>query len=410
MKSIYGTCRRLAVSVFILCSAWSQAAWAQDKGYVVRLREARLPEVAAGSLRDDRFATEPEAWGYLEHKVVAEATRLERRHAFKLTHVFSRVMKGFSARLTPAQLAALRQEPSVEAIEEEQEFRTNAPKAPGPQVVPWGIDKIDADLSYTVAGNGSGAISGVGAYVIDTGVGAHGELNLVRHVNFAGDGRNADCNGHGTHVAGTLGAYDNPYDVVGVAPGVALHGVKVLGCAGSGTTSSVIKGVDWVAANALGPAVANMSLGGGASAMLDGAVRAAMARGIFFSIAAGNSGASACNYSPARIGGNSPGVLVVAATDSNDAETSWSNYGDCVDVWAPGLNILSTKKGGGTTTMSGTSMASPHAGGAAALYWGRYPTATASAVWTYLKEAAYTSSTNLSKDGNAVVRLVANVQ
>jgi subtilisin family serine protease len=228
-------------------------------------------------------------------------------------------------------------------------------------------------------------------------------------VNFAGDLRNTDCNGHGTHVAGTIGAYDNTAAVVGVAPGVPVYGVKVLDCNGSGTTTSVIKGVDWVAANAIKPAVANMSLGGGASQMLDDAVRAAAARGIVFAIAAGNSAADACTASPARIGGGTPGVLVTAATDSNDLEASFSNYGSCVDIWAPGVAIPSLKLGGGVVSMSGTSMASPHVGGAAALFWARNPAATYDTVTSTLRQMAQ-PTVNLSKDSRAIYRLLANVQ
>ncbi len=254
-------------------------------------------------------------------------------------------------------------------------------------------------------------MSGVRAYIIDTGLDTKNtDLNRMGHINFTGDGRNTDCNGHGTHVSGTVAAYDNTSAVVGMGPGVALYGVKVLNCQGSGTTTSVIQGIDWVAANAIKPAVANMSLGGGASQLLDDAVRNAAAKGIFFSIAAGNSSVDACSTSPARVGGGSTaGVMTVAATDSSDLEASFSNYGACVDIWAPGVNINSLKVGGGTALMSGTSMASPHVGGAAALYLGRYPTATASSVVNALKSMVATPGT-LSKDGRAITRLTANVQ
>jgi aqualysin 1 len=191
----------------------------------------------------------------------------------------------------------------------------------------------------------------------------HRDLNVIRHVNFA-SGPNSDCNGHGTHVAGTVAARDNTVDVVGVAPSVPLTGVRVLGCGGSGSTSGVFKGVDWVTANALKPAVANVSLGESTSQALDDAVKKSANSGVFYAVAAGNSGANACNYSPARAGaGSNNGVMTVAATDSNDREASWSNYGSCVGVWAPGVSILSTRLKGGTTTMSGTSMTSPHGSG-----------------------------------------------
>lgn len=163
-------------------------------------------------------------------------------------------------------------------------------------------------------------------------------------------------------------------------------------------------GVDWVTANAHKPAIANMSLGGGAYTPLDDAVRRSAASGVFYSIAAGNSGADACNSSPARAGaGTDNGIATVAATDSSDIEASWSNYGGCVDIWAPGVNVLSTRKGGGTTTMSGTSMAAPHVGGGGALYLQNHTSASASDVETQLKLASQAPGT-LSKDGAAISR------
>jgi subtilisin family serine protease len=166
----------------------------------------------------------------------------------------------------------------------------------------------------------------------------------------------------------------------------------------------VIAGVDWVTRNARKPAVANMSLGGGASQAVDDAIRGSVAAGVFYAVAAGNNAANACNYSPARTGaGINNGILTVAATDSSDNEASWSNFGICVDLWAPGVSILSTRRGGGTTTMSGTSMASPHAVGGAALYQSRNTTAGPTAVENALKSAAGSPATS-SKDGRAVLR------
>jgi aqualysin 1 len=269
------------------------------------------------------------------------------------------------------------------------------------QTLPWGIDGIDADLSSTAAGNGSGAVTNVNSYIIDTGIDtAHADLNVVGHVNFA-SGPNRDCHGHGTHVAGTVGARDNSSDVVGAAPGLPQTGVKVLGCGGSGSTSGVIRGVDWVTANAKKPAIANMSLGGSASQALDDAVKRSADSGVFYSIAAGNDGANACNYSPARAGTHH-GVTTTAATDSSNRETSWSNYGSCVDIWAPGASILSTKRGGGTTTMSGTSMAAPHVGGGGALYLSSSTGASAATVESALKSNGVTPGTK-SKDGRSIV-------
>ncbi|MCA1612817.1 MAG: S8 family peptidase [Acidobacteria bacterium] len=280
---------------------------------------------------DDRARANAAAWNYLDRGVAGAVQALEAQHGFRADHVYSAALRGFAARLTAQQIRDLENDPAVAYVEPDGTMTANA------QTLPWGIDKIDADLSSTVAGNGSGAITNVNSYVIDTGVDtAHTDLNVVGHVNFAG-GPNTDCHGHGTHVAGTVAARDNTQDVVGVAPGAPTTGVKVLGCGGTGSNSNVIKGIDWVTANARKPAVANMSLGGGASQAVDDAVVRSANSGVFYVLAAGNDGADACNSSPARAGaGTNNGIMTVAATDSADKEASWSNYGKCVDIWAPG--------------------------------------------------------------------------
>ena len=181
-----------------------------------------------------------------------------------------------------------------------------------------------------------------------------------------------------------------------------MTGVKVLGCSGSGTWSGVIAGIDWVTGNARKPAVANMSLGGGANKAVDDAVTRSAASGVFYALAAGNSSADACTSSPARAGaGTDNGIATVAATDSANREASWSNYGSCVDIWAPGVSILSTRRGGGTTTMSGTSMASPHVAGSGALYLSNHSGAAPASVESALTSAA-TSTGTTSKDGRAI--------
>ncbi len=258
--------------------------------------------------------------------------------------VYRNAIKGYSAVIPQRRLGAIENDPRVAYVEADQVMRTTA------QTLPWGIDRIEADISSTKAGNGSGSASNVNAYIIDTGIDTkHKDLYVVKHVNFTGlfGGGNKDCNGHGTHVAGTVAARDNAIDVVGTAPGAPLTGVKVLDCRGSGSTSGVIKGVEWMTANAKRPAIANMSLGGGKSQALDDAVGKSADSGVFYSVAAGNDGKDACEYSPARVGaGTDNGVMTVAATNSSDGEASWSNYGSCVDIWAPGVSILSTKSGG----------------------------------------------------------------
>jgi aqualysin 1 len=323
---------------------------------------------------------------------------MARRYDLGVGFVYRNALEGFSATIADARLDDVRTDSRVKYLE-----RDGTMRAVG-QTLPWGIDKIDADVSSTAAGNGSGAITNVNAYVIDTGIDtAHIDLNVVNHVNFAG-GKNTDCNGHGTHVAGTVAAKDNASAVVGVAPGAPLTGVKVLGCSGSGSTSGVIAGVDWVTKNAAKPAVANMSLGGGTSQALDNAVTNSAASGVFYALAAGNESVNACNSSPARVGaGTNNGIATVAATDSADREASWSNYGSCVDEWAPGVSILSTRLGGGTTTKSGTSMASPHVAGGAALYLSSHTGASPSTVESDLKRAADTPGTT-SKDGRTITR------
>jgi subtilisin family serine protease len=299
--------------------------------------------------------------------------------------------------LTAQQIDALENDPLVAYVEADGTMTANA------QTLPWGINRIDADTSSTKAGDGNGAVSNVNVYIIDTGIDkAHADLKVVKHVNFAG-GPNTDCHGHGTHVAGIVAAKDNTIGVVGVAPGAPLTGVKVLNCAGVGTVSGVIKGVDWVTTHAIKPAIANMSLGGGASNALDTAVKNSANSGVFYSIAAGNSGDDACNYSPARAGTHN-GVMTTAATDQNEQDPSWSNFGSCVDIWAPGVGILSTKKGGGTTTMSGTSMAAPHVGGTGALYLSSHTAASAATVENQLKADAILTGT-MSNDGQPIKRV-----
>ena len=321
-------------------------------------------------------------------------------HAAAISFVYSHALRGYAATIPNARLAAVQADERVAYVEPDGEMSAVA------QTLPWGIDKIDADVSSTRAGDGSGTVTNVNVYVIDTGVDAtHPDLNVVGHVAFAG-GPNRDCHGHGTHVAGTIAARDDANDVVGVAPGAPITGVKVLGCNGSGSNSGVIAGIDWVTANAIKPAVANMSLGGGASQAIDDAVRRSAASGVFYALAAGNEGTNACTRSPARAGaGTTNGIMTVAATDSADREASFSNYGTCVDVWAPGVSVLSTRKGGGTTTMSGTSMASPHGAGGGALYLSSTQAAgsSPSTVEGALKSAARTTGTT-SKDGRSIVR------
>ncbi|HSH61088.1 MAG TPA: S8 family serine peptidase, partial [Acidimicrobiales bacterium] len=262
----------------------------------------------------------------------AVANEHANRHAAQIGFVYDQALRGYSAVIPNDRVPAIHADRRVKYVEADQLATTMA------QAVPYGITKVGADISPTAtAGNGSGAVSNVNAYVIDSGIDkSHPDLSVVNHVNFT-TGSNKDCNGHGTHVAGTVAARDDTRDVVGVSPGSPLTGVKVLSCDGTGYYSWIIKGVDWVTANAKKPAVANMSLGGGPSQALDDATRKSAATGIFYAVAAGNSGKNACDYSPARAGaGTDNGIATIAATDSADNEASFSNFGSCVDMWAPG--------------------------------------------------------------------------
>ena len=333
------------------------------------------------------------------------ASGIEQRQGLEVGFVYSNALKGFSAEIPDKNLAAVRANPQVAYIERDRPVHVVA------QTVPWGVEQIGADQSSSWAEDGwpdeKVRISGVNAYIIDTGIDQnHRDLNVVHHVNFAGDGKNKDCNGHGTHVAGTLAARDNSADVVGVAPGARLTGVKVIGCSGLGSSSEVAKGIDWVTEKAKRPAVANISLAAdGVSQVIDDAVKRSADRGIFYSVAAGNDHDKACNYSPARAGaGTNNGIVTTAATDSTNNETNISNYGPCVDLWAPGAGILSTWVGGGTARFGGTSMAAPHVGGTAALYLSTHAQAAPAGVERRLKEDS-TFTRKESKNG-ASIRLV----
>ncbi len=342
----------------------------------------------------------------LKEEEVRDPTAVAREHAqghgAQVLRTYRHALKGYAARIPDQRLDEVRAEERVDYIVRDGTVTTAA------QRLPWGIDRVDADRSGTRAGNGRGAVSNVNAYIIDSGIDkANTDLNVVKHVNFHG-GKNTDCDGHGTHVAGTVAAEDNSTGVVGVAPGAPLTGVKVVGCDGSGYVASLIAAIDWVTldaqlpGNARKPAIANVSLDTGANRALDEAVRASAASGVFYSVAAGNDGRNAATSSPARAGaGKNNGIVTTAATNQSNAEPRWSNYGRFVDLWAPGVRILSTKNGGGTTTETGTSMASPHVAGGAALYLSSHRNASPTTVESALKKDA-TRPGKTSKDGSAI--------
>jgi len=317
------------------------------------------------------FVFDPEQVGRAD--VPGLARGLTQQHGGGLRHVFTPAIQGFSANISAKGAEQLAEnnpliqyyEPNgvVWAIDRPAVNPNKKPKGtPGkgenstssepPQVTPPGITRV--------GGPGDGSIFHV--WVIDTGIDLnHPDLNVGSGANFIFQGKNSpnDGNGHGTHVAGTIAAIDNEIDVVGVAAGAMVHPVRVLNNSGSGTVDGVVAGVDWVAINASSGDCANMSLGGsGHWDSLHDAILEAADSGIRFAIAAGNSGANANNYEPAHI--EHPNVYTVSAVNSSDEFASFSNWGDPVDYAAPGVYILSTKKGGGVTTMSGTSMAAPH--------------------------------------------------
>ena len=297
------------------------------------------------------------------------------QHGGELKHVYKHALLGFAARLTPEAAEALADDPRVESVEEDGVVTATTTQTSAP----WGLDRIDQrdlPLNSTYVYTPTGA--GVHAYIIDTGIRtSHTQFGGRASVAFdsVGDGQNGnDCNGHGTHVAGTVGG-----STYGVAKGVTLHAVRVLNCTGDGTDSTVISGVDWVTANHISPAVANMSLGGGASTALDTAVQNSINSGVTYAIAAGNDyGVDACTESPGRVGA----ALTVGSSTSTDAKSDFSNIGTCVDIFAPGSSILSAwhTSDTATNTISGTSMATPHVTGVAALFLQSNPAAAPSLV------------------------------
>jgi subtilisin family serine protease len=295
----------------------------------------------------------------------------------KPRHVYAAALTGFAAELSAGQLNALRHHPSVAYVEQDQAFRITATQSGAG----WNLDRIDqrgpvgsgtTTPTYTYRGTGAG----VHAYVIDTGIN-------TTHTQFVGrasvvfdalGGNGQDCNGHGTAVASIIGG-----TTYGVAKGVSLHGLRVTDCAGNATTSAIIAALDWVRLNRINPAVANLSLSGGLSSAVNTAVNNLANSGVFISVAAGNNDAAACSFSPA----SAAAAMTVMASTRTDARASYSNYGSCTDIYAPGDSIPTA-----TGIRSGTSMASPHVAGVAAIYKQSFGTASAATVTAWIKSNA----------------------
>ncbi|MGW4028392.1 S8 family peptidase [Streptomyces sp. NPDC004838] len=328
--------------------------------------------------------------------VSPESAAKEAGPAVKPLFTYTSVLNGFAAKLSPLQLEAVRALPGVEAVEEDgtaSASALSARRAPVP-AASWGLDRIDQPyLPLNQQFNVNRTGSGTTVYIVDTGIDyRHPEFQgrAVPGFDAMGDGRNgADCNGHGTHVAGTVGGAD-----YGVARQVTLVSVRVLGCDSRGSWSGIIAGFDWVARNARQPAVLNASLGGDRSVAVNNAVTNVEAQGILPVVAAGNDGKDACTVSPA----SANRVVTVGASDVKDVETDFSNYGPCLWIYAPGRAIISARLGGGSVALDGTSMASPHVAGVAALYKSAIPSASPEQTAIWLADQSTKNTLTVSKN------------
>ncbi|MFJ8535119.1 S8 family peptidase [Streptomyces sp. NPDC093591] len=328
---------------------------------------------------------------------------LIKEYGGSVNKTFGTALNGYAATLSAAEAKRLAADPAVATVEQNQRVKMDATQSSAP----WGLDRID-QTSLPLSGTYTypdTAGSGVTVYVIDTGVRiTHQQISGRASYGYDavdGDTTASDGNGHGTHVATTIAG-----STYGVAKKANIVAVRVLDNAGSGTTAGVIAGIDWVTNNHSGPSVANMSLGGGASTSLDTAVANSIASGVTYAVAAGNSSANASSYSPARVSA----AITVGATTSSDARASYSNYGSVLDIFAPGSSITAGwyTSDTATNTISGTSMATPHVAGAAAVYLAGHTSATPAAVASALTSGATTNAVTSPGTGspNRLLKLV----
>ncbi|MDT9696208.1 S8 family peptidase [Streptomyces sp. P17] len=361
--------------------------------------------LAAGSptaIKDSYIVTLKKGAGF--KAASSEGKGLIKEYGGSVEKTFGKALNGYSATLSATEAKRLAADPSVASVEQNQRVQladTTQTSAP------WGLDRID-QTSLPLSGTYTypdSAGSGVTVYVIDTGVRiTHTQISGRASYGYDavdGDTTASDGNGHGTHVATTIAG-----STYGVAKKAKIVGVRVLDNSGSGTTAGVIAGIDWVTANHSGPSVANMSLGGGASASLDTAVANSIASGVTYAVAAGNSSANASSYSPARVAS----AITVGATTSTDAKASYSNYGSVLDIFAPGSSITAGwyTSDTATNTISGTSMATPHVAGAAAVYLANNTSSTPAQVASALTGGATTGKVTSAGTGspNRLLKLV----